>query len=94
MADPNWRLFSLPCLLFTALALLHYPSASLAQTLFVFGDGHYDAGNKQLLSGNRVDADSPPYGVTVGIATGRWSDGRIVPDYLGKITYSSFEIDA
>nr|AHD26989.1 MVP1 [Pachycladon enysii]AHD26990.1 MVP1 [Pachycladon enysii] len=79
MADPNSRLFSLSCLL---LALLHCLTVSLAQTLFVFGDGYYDAGNKQFLSGNRVDANSPPYGITVGEATGRWSDGRIVPDYL------------
>jgi len=50
----------------------------------VFGDGLYDAGNKQFLSQNRVDASFPPYGVTVGQATGRWSDGSIVPDYLGN----------
>jgi len=54
----------------------------LAQTLFVFGDGLYDAGNKQFVSSNRVDASFPPYGMTVGEPTGRWSDGRIVPDYL------------
>ncbi|XP_010501774.1 PREDICTED: inactive GDSL esterase/lipase-like protein 25 isoform X2 [Camelina sativa] len=82
MADPNSGLFSLSCLLVTTLALLHYPTSSVAQTLFVFGDGYYDAGNKQFLSGNRVDANSPPYGISVGEATGRWSDGRIVPDYL------------
>ncbi|CAL9220793.1 unnamed protein product [Arabidopsis halleri] len=82
MADPNWRLFSLSCLLLTTLALLHYPTASLAQTLFVFGDSYYDAGNKQFLSGNSVDANSPPYGISIGEATGRWSDGLIVPDHL------------
>ncbi|EOA30689.1 hypothetical protein CARUB_v10013827mg [Capsella rubella] len=82
MGDPNSLILSLPCLLLTTLALLHYPTYSVAQTLFVFGDGYYDAGNKQFLSGNRVDANSPPYGISVGEATGRWSDGRIVPDYL------------
>uniref|UniRef100_A0A1J3IVX2 Inactive GDSL esterase/lipase-like protein 25 n=1 Tax=Noccaea caerulescens TaxID=107243 RepID=A0A1J3IVX2_NOCCA len=82
MAYPNSRLFSLSCLLFLTLSLLHYPTVSFAQTLFVFGDGNYDAGNKQFLSENRVDADFTPYGITVGEATGRWSDGHIVPDYL------------
>ncbi|KAG7649559.1 Inactive GDSL esterase/lipase-like protein 25 [Arabidopsis thaliana] len=66
------------------LLLLHFLTVSFAQTLFVFGDGLYDAGNKQFLSQNRVDASFPPYGVTVGQATGRWSDGSIVPDYLAK----------
>ncbi|KAG2292228.1 hypothetical protein Bca52824_038897 [Brassica carinata] len=67
---------------FFSLLLLHFPTVSLAQTLFVFGDGLYDAGNKQFVSSNRVDASFPPYGMTVGEPTGRWSDGRIVPDYL------------
>ncbi|KAL0719487.1 hypothetical protein Bca4012_068811 [Brassica carinata] len=79
MAYPCPRL---SCLLLATLALFHYPTGSLAQTLFVFGDSYYDAGNKQFLTGSRVDANSPPYGMTVGEATGRWSDGRIIPDYL------------
>ncbi|CAN6828218.1 unnamed protein product [Brassica oleracea] len=79
MANPKPHLFSLS---FFSLLLLHFPTVSLAQTLFVFGDGLYDAGNKQFVSSNRVDASFPPYGMTVGEPTGRWSDGRIVPDYL------------
>ncbi|EOA37906.1 hypothetical protein CARUB_v10009373mg [Capsella rubella] len=66
------------------LLLLHFTTFSFAQTLFVFGDGLYDAGNKQYLSQNRVNASFPPYGVTLGQATGRWSDGSIVPDYLAN----------
>ncbi|CAF2097258.1 unnamed protein product, partial [Brassica napus] len=76
MANPKSHLF--------ALLLLHFSTVSLAQTLFVFGDGLYDAGNKQFVSSNRVDASFPPYGITLGEATGRWSDGRIVPDYLAS----------
>ncbi|CAH2036627.1 unnamed protein product [Thlaspi arvense] len=82
MADPKSYLFSLSFLLL--LLLLHSPTVSFAQTLFVFGDGLYDAGNKQFVSSNRVDASFPPYGITVGEATGRWSDGRTVPDYLAS----------
>ncbi|KAL0864213.1 hypothetical protein Bca101_043331 [Brassica carinata] len=77
MANPKVHLFSV-------LLLLHFSTVSLAQTLFVFGDGLYDAGNKQFVSSNRVDASFPPYGITLGEATGRWSDGRIVPDYLAS----------
>ncbi|CAN8321880.1 unnamed protein product [Cochlearia groenlandica] len=79
MADSKSHIISLSFLL-----LLRFSSVSLAQTLFVFGDGLYDAGNKQFLSSNRVDASFPPYGITIGEATGRWSDGRIVPDYLAN----------
>uniref|UniRef100_A0A1J3DJE7 Inactive GDSL esterase/lipase-like protein 25 n=2 Tax=Noccaea caerulescens TaxID=107243 RepID=A0A1J3DJE7_NOCCA len=82
MANPKSHLFSLSLIVTTSLLLLHFPTVSFAQTLFVFGDGLYDAGNKQFLSSNRVDASFPPYGITVGKATGRWSDGRIIPDYL------------
>ncbi|KAH0850486.1 hypothetical protein HID58_091227, partial [Brassica napus] len=39
---------------------------------------------QQFVSSNRVDASFPPYGITLGEATGRWSDGRIVPDYLAS----------
>ncbi|KAL1218911.1 Inactive GDSL esterase/lipase-like protein 25 [Cardamine amara subsp. amara] len=84
MANPKSHVFILITTLLALLLLLHFPSVSLAQTLFVFGDGLYDAGNKQFLSQNRVDASFPPYGITLGKATGRWSDGRIVPDYLAN----------
>ncbi|KAF8049696.1 hypothetical protein N665_2144s0003 [Sinapis alba] len=78
---PKTHLFSLS---FFLLLLFHFPTVSLGQTLFVFGDGLYDAGNKHFVSSNRVDASFPPYGDTVGEATGRWSDGRIIPDYLAS----------
>ncbi|KAF8117452.1 hypothetical protein N665_0010s0029 [Sinapis alba] len=81
MANPKSHLFSLS---FFSLLLFHSPTVSFGQTLFVFGDGLYDAGNKHFISSNRVDASFPPYGVTVGEATGRWSDGRIIPDYLAS----------
>ncbi|KAF8083402.1 hypothetical protein N665_0775s0004 [Sinapis alba] len=82
MVNPTSHLISLS--FFSLLLLLYFPTVSLGQTLFIFGDGLYDAGNKQFVSSNRVDASFPPYGVTVGEATGRWSDGRIVPDYIAS----------
>ncbi|KAL0696680.1 hypothetical protein Bca4012_063860 [Brassica carinata] len=84
MANPKSHLFSLSVFPLLLLLLLYFPTVSLGHTLFVFGDGLYDAGNKQFVSSNRVDASFPPYGVTVGEATGRWSDGRIIPDYLAS----------
>ncbi|XP_010534969.1 PREDICTED: inactive GDSL esterase/lipase-like protein 25 [Tarenaya hassleriana] len=84
MADPLTRFISFlfSFLIFTLSLLLHHPTTCEAQTLFVFGDGFYDVGNKQFLSSNVISANAPPYGVTIGEATGRWSDGLVVPDFL------------
>lgn len=50
--------------------------------LFVFGDSYAD-------TGNIVKSQSPswkqPYGVTFpGKPSGRFSDGRVITDYIGK----------
>ncbi|XP_010534970.1 PREDICTED: inactive GDSL esterase/lipase-like protein 25 [Tarenaya hassleriana] len=82
MADQNSRLFFLSDLLIKTLILLLPLIPCHAQTLFVFGDGLYDAGNKQFLAGGPVPANSPPYGMSIGESTGRWSDGLIVPDFI------------
>lgn len=57
------------------------------KALFVFGDSLFDAGNNQYLNGSGMGASSTklPYGETYfKHATGRVSDGRIVPDFIGK----------
>lgn len=59
--------------------------------LFVFGDSLFDPGNNQYINGTKPDASSYyPYGETFfKHATGRISDGRIVPDFIalfGKLS--------
>ena len=57
------------------------------KTLFVFGDSLFDPGNNQYLNGSSVEGGSIswPYGETYfNHSTGRLSDGRIVPDLIGK----------
>ena len=61
--------------------------------LFVFGDSLFDPGNNQYLVANPetdyVPGDRWPYGITFpGKPTGRISDGRLVPDFIGKTLYS------
>ncbi|CAN1139804.1 GDSL esterase/lipase At5g03610 [Linum perenne] len=47
--------------------------------LFVFGDSYLDTGNFQPNNGSWL----PPYGVTFpGIPDGRFSDGRVLTDYI------------
>jgi len=50
-----------------------------------FGDSYVDPGNNNYIL-TLIRSDFPPYGRNfVGhIPTGRFSDGKILPDYLGK----------
>ncbi|CAI9097777.1 OLC1v1034264C1 [Oldenlandia corymbosa var. corymbosa] len=50
--------------------------------LFVFGDSYADTGNIQKSLGNSW---KPPYGITFpGKPAGRFSDGRVLTDYIAK----------
>ncbi|ESQ48563.1 hypothetical protein EUTSA_v10020877mg [Eutrema salsugineum] len=53
--------------------------------LFAFGDSYYDAGNKVfLLKKNRnLPQNLWPYGKSIDYPDGKFSDGRIVPDFIG-----------
>ncbi|KHN02241.1 GDSL esterase/lipase [Glycine soja] len=50
--------------------------------LFVFGDSYADTGNIQRTVSNSW---KDPYGITFpGKPAGRFSDGRVLTDYIGK----------
>ncbi|XP_058088528.1 GDSL esterase/lipase At5g03610-like [Magnolia sinica] len=58
----------------------HRPRILQVQKLFVFGDSYVDAGNR-----NKSEAESwkKPYGITFpGTPTGRFSDGRVLSDFV------------
>ena len=49
--------------------------------LFVFGDSYADTGNSRKAT---AVSWKPPYGITFpGKPAGRFSDGRVLTDYLG-----------
>ncbi|PWA14360.1 Lipase, GDSL [Artemisia annua] len=52
--------------------------------LFVFGDSFFDPGNNNYINTSTLDqANFPPYGEThFHFPTGRFSDGRIIPDFI------------
>jgi hypothetical protein len=53
--------------------------------LFIFGDSFYDAGNNIYLNTNIPKLNIFPYGETYfKHPTGRVSDGRLIPDFIGK----------
>lgn len=53
--------------------------------LYVFGDSLFDNGNNNLLP-TLAKADFSPYGMNFdGGATGRFTDGKTIPDFIGSI---------
>jgi len=54
--------------------------------LFVFGDSFFDVGNNNYINTTTdYQANYPPYGETFfKYPTGRFSDGRVIPDFIGK----------
>lgn len=55
------------------------------RSYFVFGDGTVDTGNNNYLTGNVPKANIVPYGMTYfKKPTGRFTNGRVLGDFLGK----------
>jgi hypothetical protein len=56
-------------------------------SLFIFGDSLYDSGNNNYINTTTgLQANFEPYGETFfKYPTGRFSDGRVVSDFIGKI---------
>lgn len=54
--------------------------------LFVFGDSLFDVGNNNYINTTTDNlANYSPYGETFFMyPTGRFSDGRVLPDFIGK----------
>lgn len=52
--------------------------------LFTFGDSSFDAGNKKFLTRASLPQYFWPYGKSRDHPKGKFSDGKIVPDFIGK----------
>ena len=55
--------------------------------LFIFGDSLFDAGNNDYINTTTDNlANYGPYGETFfNYPTGRFSNGRLIPDFIGKL---------
>ena len=55
--------------------------------LFIFGDSLFDAGNNDYINTTSDNlANYGPYGETFfNYPTGRYSNGRLIPDFIGKM---------
>ncbi|KAF8692709.1 hypothetical protein HU200_039544 [Digitaria exilis] len=60
-------------------------AAGKVSALIVFGDSTVDAGNNNFIS-TIAKANFPPYGIDFdgGVATGRFSNGRLVTDFVSE----------
>lgn len=63
------------------------PKKKLVASLFIFGDSILDAGNNNYINTTTLDqANFWPYGETFfKYPTGRFSDGRLVSDFMGEV---------
>lgn len=79
-------------ILFTAaseaarIQLAGIPSSENRFGFFIFGDSYVDAGNNNYINTTSdFQANFPPYGESFfQIPTGRFTDGRNIPDFLGE----------
>ncbi|KAF8406823.1 hypothetical protein HHK36_005944 [Tetracentron sinense] len=57
--------------------------------LFIFGDSVFDSGNNNYINTTTAtQSHFLPYGETFfKYPTGRFSDGRLIPDFIGKIIH-------
>ena len=55
--------------------------------LYIFGDSLFDSGNNNYIHTTPLDqANFWPYGETFfNFSTGRFSDGRLMSDFIGKV---------
>lgn len=92
MARPRGQRLLIPtrCLLLGVLAIgsvcptaraQDLACAAMPPILFVFGDSQFDVGNTNFIQADK--ANYFPYGKDFISATGRFSNGRVIPDYIG-----------
>lgn len=82
----NLLILVITAALFLSSSSVDIPKPS-APALYVFGDSLFDSGNNNLLP-TLARANYPPYGVDFvkGTATGRFSNGKTVADFIGELT--------
>ncbi|XP_058007477.1 GDSL esterase/lipase 1-like isoform X3 [Hevea brasiliensis] len=82
---PFYFLFFSSCLLIPISIQSHVQSPEKHASLFIFGDSLFDSGNNNYLKNAAGRANFWPYGETFfKYPTGRFSDGRIIPDFIAE----------
>lgn len=80
------RFINICFLVFCASLIIPTRSHSYSHVaMFIFGDSLYDVGNNNYLKNALARVNIKPYGETFfKYPTGRASDGRLIPDFVGK----------
>lgn len=84
MASVAYSIFILSLFVFTIVDL-NPVSSEFDEYFFIFGDGLYDSGNTEyIIPDEYLPVYHSPYGNTYfKHGTGRYSDGRLIPDFIG-----------
>lgn len=87
----GWRLriwdLAIVVVLILKLSSSRVHGAQEVECYFIFGDSLYDNGNNNNRQ-TRARANYPPYGIDFpGGPTGRFSNGRNIPDVIGIYVY-------
>lgn len=61
-----------------------------AVALFAFGDSNFDAGNRKYLTSATLAQNFWPYGKFRDDPNGKFLDGKIVADFIGKFDHYLF----
>ncbi|KAG8643181.1 hypothetical protein MANES_11G015824v8 [Manihot esculenta] len=92
MASVAYSIFILSLFVFT-IVNLHPVSSEFDEYFFIFGDGLYDSGNTEyIIPDEYLPVYHSPYGNTYfKHGTGRYSDGRLIPDFIAhKVGFPDF----
>ncbi|KAK1416086.1 hypothetical protein QVD17_31874 [Tagetes erecta] len=68
------------------------PADAYVKSILVFGDSQLDPGNNKFIKNCLLQANYTPYGLSYfRFPTGRFSNGRIVPDFLAQYLGIEFQ---
>ena len=83
---PRW--LSLASFLSVVIVLVAVSADASVPALFIFGDSTVDCGTNNYINTTRnFRGDFPPYGQDFfGKPTGRYSNGRVIVDFIGELT--------
>lgn len=70
----------------SSLPMINECKKGSSAALFIFGDSYFDVGNNNYINTSTLDqANFWPYGKSYfNSPTGRFSDGRLISDFIGK----------
>ncbi|KAD2804236.1 hypothetical protein E3N88_37613 [Mikania micrantha] len=75
-----------------SIILIFASAKACVKSVFLFGDSQFDPGNNAYIKNCTIQANFPPYGSSFfPRPTGRFTDGRIVADFIAQFLETEFQ---